>query len=56
MLVTKSVNLVDFAKKYRNYGKFEYKVEGLNFRMNEFTAAIGCIQFEKRSRKSNTQP
>ena len=47
MLVTKNLKLVEFAKKYRNYGKFDYKVKGLNFRMNEFTAAIGCVQVDR---------
>jgi dTDP-4-amino-4,6-dideoxygalactose transaminase len=47
MLVTHNTELVEFAKKYRNYGKFDYKVKGLNFRMNEFTAAIGCVQVER---------
>jgi dTDP-4-amino-4,6-dideoxygalactose transaminase len=47
MLVTKNKELEEFAKKYRNYGKFEYKVEGLNYRMNEFTAAIGCVQTDR---------
>jgi dTDP-4-amino-4,6-dideoxygalactose transaminase len=47
MLVTNNSDLVEFAKKYRNYGKFDYRVEGLNFRMNEFTAAVGCVQVER---------
>lgn len=47
MLVTMNKDLVDFAKKYRNWGKFEYEVEGLNYRMNEFTAAIGCVQTDR---------
>lgn len=47
ILVTKNNDLAEFAKKYRNYGKFEYKVEGLNYRMNEFTAAIGCVQTDR---------
>lgn len=47
MLVTRNKDLAEFAKKYRNYGKFEYKVEGLNYRMSEFTAAIGCVQVER---------
>jgi len=47
MLVTTNRDLVNFAKKYRNWGKFEYEVEGLNYRMNEFTAAIGCIQTDR---------
>ncbi len=47
MLVTKNKDLYEYAQKYRNYGKFEYKVEGLNYRMSEFTAAIGCIQTDR---------
>lgn len=47
MLVTRNKDLADFAKKFRNYGKFEYKVKGLNFRMSEFTAAIGCVQVDR---------
>lgn len=47
MLVTKNKDLAEFAKKYRNYGKFDYKIEGLNYRMNEFTAAIGCVQADR---------
>lgn len=47
MLVSKNRDLLDFVKKFRNYGKFEYDVNGLNFRMNEFTAAIGCIQVDR---------
>lgn len=47
LLVTKNKDLEEFAKKYRNYGKFEYQVEGMNYRMNEFTAALGCIQTDR---------
>lgn len=47
MLVTKNKNLIEFARQYRNYGKFDYKVEGFNYRMNEFTAAIGCVQVDR---------
>ncbi len=47
MLVTNNSDLGEYAKQYRNYGKFEYKVEGLNYRMNEFTAAIGCVQMDR---------
>jgi len=47
MLVTRNKDLLEFAKKYRNYGKFDYVVEGLNYRMNEFTAAIGCVQTDR---------
>lgn len=47
MLVSKNADLIQFAKKYRNYGKFDHKVDGLNYRMNEFTAAIGCVQADR---------
>jgi len=47
MLVTKDKDLADFCRKFRNYGKFDYQVKGLNFRMSEFTAAIGCIQTDR---------
>lgn len=47
MLVSKNSRLVEFAKKYRNYGKFDYKVDGLNYRISEFTAAIGCVQTDR---------
>jgi len=47
MLVTRRNELIEYAKKYRNYGKFDYLVEGLNYRINEFAAAIGCLQVER---------
>ena len=47
LLVSTNKNLIDYSKSYRNYGKFDYKIEGLNYRMNEFTAAIGCIQADR---------
>jgi perosamine synthetase len=47
MLVSNNKDLIEFAKKYRNYGKFDYKVHGLNFRITEFAAAIGAIQVDR---------
>jgi perosamine synthetase len=47
ILVSKNADLVEFAKKYRNYGKFEHTVEGLNYRLSEFTAALGIVQTER---------
>jgi dTDP-4-amino-4,6-dideoxygalactose transaminase len=47
ILVTGNRDLVEFAKQYRNYGKFSYKVEGYNCRMSEFTAAIGSVQVDR---------
>lgn len=46
-LVTRHPEMLEFAKAYRNYGKSGYEVDGLNFRMSEFTAAIGCVQTER---------
>jgi dTDP-4-amino-4,6-dideoxygalactose transaminase len=47
MLVTDNKALAEFAREYRNYGKLSYKVQGLNYRLNEFAAAIGCLQTER---------
>ena len=47
ILVSRDAGLIEFAKKYRNYGKFEHVVEGLNHRMSEFTAALGVVQTER---------
>lgn len=47
MLVSRHPELVEFARKYRNYGKFEYVVQGLNYRPSEFTAALGIVATER---------
>ncbi len=47
MLVSKHEGLIEFARKYRNYGKFEHEVNGLNYRMSEFTAALGAVQVDR---------
>ena len=47
MVVSRHPELVEFARAFRNYGKPDYAVSGLNFRMNEFTAAIGIVQTER---------
>src|SRR3954451_21133293 len=44
VLVSGNEELIEFARKFRNYGKFEHEVDGLNFRMSEFTAALGLVQ------------
>jgi perosamine synthetase len=46
-LVSRRPELLEFARAYRNWGKFDYAVEGLNFRMNEFTAAIALLGTER---------
>ncbi len=47
VLVTSDSGLAEFARSFRNYGKFEHVVEGLNFRMSEFTAALGLLAVER---------
>jgi len=47
MLVSKHPEVIEYAKKFRNYGKFDYKVHGLNYRITEFSAAIGAIQADR---------
>jgi dTDP-4-amino-4,6-dideoxygalactose transaminase len=47
VLVSPHDDLLDFARAFRNYGKPEHRVEGLNFRINEFTAALAAVQTER---------
>jgi perosamine synthetase len=47
MVVSHDPALIEFARSYRNYGKPGYDVAGLNFRMNEFTAALGVVQVDR---------
>jgi perosamine synthetase len=47
MLVSRDPALLEHARAYRNYGKPEHAVAGLNFRMSEFTAALGVVQAER---------
>ncbi len=47
MLVSRHDELLEHARAFRNYGKPDHAVEGLNFRINEFTAAIGLVQTER---------
>jgi dTDP-4-amino-4,6-dideoxygalactose transaminase len=47
ILVSKRPEVLEHARGFRNYGKPSYEVQGLNFRMNEFTAALGLIQVER---------
>jgi dTDP-4-amino-4,6-dideoxygalactose transaminase len=47
MLVSKHPEAVDYARTFRNYGKPDYAVHGLNFRLNEFTAALGIVQVDR---------
>jgi perosamine synthetase len=44
MLVSDRQEVIEHARAFRNYGKPDHRVEGLNLRMSEFTAAIGLVQ------------
>ncbi|MGI8429943.1 MAG: DegT/DnrJ/EryC1/StrS family aminotransferase [Solirubrobacteraceae bacterium] len=47
VLVSKRPEVIEHARDYRNYGKPSHEVQGLNFRMSEFTAALGLVQIER---------
>jgi perosamine synthetase len=47
MLVSRHADALELARTFRNYGKPGYAVHGLNFRMSEFTAAIGVVQVDR---------
>jgi perosamine synthetase len=47
VLVSRRPEVMEFARAFRNYGKPTYEIQGLNFRMSEFTAALGLIQIER---------
>jgi dTDP-4-amino-4,6-dideoxygalactose transaminase len=46
-LVSSQPELLEFARAFRNYGKPHYSTPGLNYRMNEFTAALGIVGVER---------
>jgi perosamine synthetase len=47
VLVSRRPEVVAHTRDFRNYGKPSYEVAGLNFRMSEFTAALGLVQIER---------
>lgn len=55
MIVSRDEKLIDWAKKFRNYGKeviggkvVTYPLKtGFNYRISEFTSALGIIQLER---------
>jgi perosamine synthetase len=47
VLVSRRPEVLEHARAFRNYGKPEHRVPGLNFRMSELTAALGLIQIER---------
>jgi len=47
VLVSRRPEVIEHARAFRNYGKPTYEVAGLNYRMSEFTAALGLVQIER---------
>jgi dTDP-4-amino-4,6-dideoxygalactose transaminase len=47
VLVSTRPEVLEHARGFRNYGKPTYEVSGLNYRMSEFTAALGLVQTER---------
>jgi dTDP-4-amino-4,6-dideoxygalactose transaminase len=54
MVVSSDENFIKWVEKYRNYGKAIKKeqvtypmLDGFNFRINEFTAALGLVQLKR---------
>lgn len=47
MLVSRNPDLIRHACAFRNYGKPDHAIPGLNFRISEFTAALGLVQTER---------
>ncbi len=47
VLVSRRPEVIEHARAFRNYGKPRHEVHGLNFRMSEFTAALGLVQTER---------
>jgi dTDP-4-amino-4,6-dideoxygalactose transaminase len=47
VLISRRPELIEHARDFRNYGKPTHEVAGLNFRMSEFTAALGLVQIER---------
>lgn len=47
VLVSSRPDVIEHVRAFRNYGKPVHTVPGLNFRMSEFTAALGLVQIER---------
>jgi len=47
MLVSRHPEVLESARAFRNYGKPDHAASGLNFRMSEFTAALGIVAAER---------
>ena len=47
MVVSRHAELIEYARSFREYGKPDFDQLGLNFRMSEFTAALGILAVER---------
>jgi perosamine synthetase len=47
VLVSRRPEVIEHARDFSNYGKPTFNVAGLNFRMSEFTAALGLLQVQR---------
>jgi hypothetical protein len=47
VLVSSRPEVLEHARRYRDYGKPDHAALGLNFRMSEFTAALALVQTER---------
>jgi dTDP-4-amino-4,6-dideoxygalactose transaminase len=47
MLVSRHPGVIEFARAFRNYGKPDHEVGGLNYRMPEMVAAVGLVGTER---------
>jgi perosamine synthetase len=47
MVVSANPDLIEFTRAFRNYGKPDHAVSGLNLRLTEFTAALGVVGVER---------
>jgi perosamine synthetase len=47
MLVSDREDVLEHARAFRDYGKPDHRILGLNFRMSEFIAALGLVQTER---------
>ena len=47
VLVSERPEVIEHARAFRNYGKPDFRVKGLNFRMSELSAAFGVVGIER---------
>ena len=47
VLVSRRPDVIEYARRYRDYGKPDHDIVSLNFRMSEFTAALALVQTER---------